>query len=468
MNEIDFEGKTEANTHWGYAKVKEELLTNKLLNQKSHQNGFETIVPADTWNQPFTLTSDQKESLEKIALQNYLQFLQNGQIKQDSDIFYSLEFTKALRSIESLPEELQNNLRSKCFSEIKYFQFYFDDHEKKLLLRDARMLMKMIGPSIEKIILNGLWKHWPNNAARYLYKISQLSGNNLHTLILRNIYNDETWIKPLNAILKRIKLLDISTNNYDFDEYDLNIPEMCPQLETLKIRMNMKGEFLPKYWPTLIKFSNQHNEYMTEQLQWDLMKKNPQIKYLKIDASDCNNLTKKIVEYLPKLEVLCLTDNYPGFSTENLSTLLELKHLSKLKLKNIDEQVRDEILGAITKFINLKVLKVYFWAEEFNDEDESEWKMDLIPEISKSLQRLECFHLNYFLLRENPALEFIANAKKLKTFDIRGCGLTISADFLDKMVEARNLNKSNSLLELIFFEKELNVAAESVSTMIYN
>lgn len=465
INQIDFRGEGAFGLNWGYAKTNDEVRTNELLSQKMHPSGLSLIEPADTWNQPRVLTNEQKELFEKIALESYLKVLHNGQFDPNSDVFYSKEFTKSLRSIESLPEELQNNLRSKCFAEIKRFHFYFGEHEKKLLLRDARILMKMIGPSLEEIVIDGhIYKKWPHNICRYLYKINQLTGENIRSLILKNVEANQSWEKPLRSILNKIKAIDIKSDNYDFDDYDLDLPVLCPQLESLKIKMNMKGEKIVKTWPTLVKFVNKNNQYMTEQLQWQFLKLNPQIRYLKIDACDTINLTKKIVDHVPKLETLCLTDNYPGFTSENLSPLLELRSLTKLELKNISEENTDDILKLLTKFVNLKALKVYFFEEEFTEDEDKTWNSDLVVEIAKSLHRLEEFHLHYFLLTENAFLELIKNAKKLKIFDIRGCGLPVTSELLNKIHEIRDLIKLHFGLKLIFFENEMKVNAENVST----
>lgn len=462
IDEIDFKHDGENNLDWAYAKLKAESLAYELLKKKEHPNGIKTVLPADTWHQPFALTDEQKEVNAQIALKSFDEFIKNGQIDQASDVFYTREFARALRSFDFLPEEHRGTLRSACFANTKRFHFYLGSDNRKMLLRDARNLMKMIGASVDELIVDGLFKAWPENSPRYLFKISQLTGPNIQSLVLKNIPADTTWVKPMKSVLERIKALDISTDNYDFVEYDLDLQEICPNLRSLKVKMNMKGGFLVKHWPSLEKFSNQHNQYMEERLVTEFMKNNPQIKYLKVDANDCNRLTKEIVEYLPKLESLCLIDAYPDIAAANVTPLLELKYLERLKLESIREGKRNEILSCVTQFAHLKVLKLYFIEDEVDAESEFEWKSDLIVNISKSLHRLEAFHLHFFLLEENAVFDFIRNAKKLKILDVRGCNLSISPEFLEKIVEIRG-SSSRPALQLISYRADVKVPAESVS-----
>lgn len=103
--------------------------------------------------------------------------------------------------------------------------------------------------------------------------------------------------------------------------YDIDFQFYCPNVKTLKLKMNLNGTLLSKAQPKLERLSMLHNQFMEEKLVLEFMKNNPQLKYLKIEANDCDNLLKQIPLYLEQLEKLCLYQGYPNITAENLGEL---------------------------------------------------------------------------------------------------------------------------------------------------
>lgn len=283
----------------------------------------------------------------------------------------------------------------------------------------------------------------------------QYVGPNLKTLRLINVPPNEEWLQQLKPLLSRIDSLHVKMVCYDFD-LDLDFQSYCPNLKTLKIRMNLRGELLTKPWPSLERFSNRDNQYMEERLVLEFMKNNPQLKYFKVFANDCNNFLQQIPEHLINLEKLCLYEAYPSISGENLVYLVEMKPLKRLKLMYLDESEFDGIVACLPKFKQLQELKLHVFydgPDSVDCEELFEPNLDAIVILSQELQQLECFHIRYCQINPSMLYDFLRNARKLKSVRIYRCGLEIT----DAILEAiDSIRKSINPMKLTFYADKIN------------
>lgn len=223
-----------------------------------------------------------------------------------------------LLSMNSNSESLKDALNNRILPSAKTFTFDLTDVDNMITLGEARTILRSIGPYVCDLGVHFWMDKYPKYLNRFFKKMSQYIGHNLTTIRLKSFPTNQDWLQELKPLLCRIACLYLETSNYDFD-FDIDFEFYCPNLKTLKISMNLKGEFLSKEpMPKLERFSNLHNQYMEERLVLDFMKNNPQLIYLKIEANDSHNLLKQIPIHLMKLEKLCLYQGYPDICADNL------------------------------------------------------------------------------------------------------------------------------------------------------
>lgn len=308
----------ENNTKWAYLTYLRDEEAHLALTEGSTLIEIEQILPADTWCQPSSLSSGPVPTQDTInEILNEFKVANIGERSKDvSGLLRQLISLSSKSNSESLKETLNNRILPSA----KKFDFELgdNDNEKRISLNEARLILRCVGPYICDLGLNFKMDKYPNNIDRYLFKICQYIGPNLTTIRLKFFPTNRNWLLHLQPLLRRIECLCLQTSNYDFD-YDIDLQLHCPNLKTLKISMNLKGELLSKKaWPKLERFSNLHNQFMEERLVLDFMKNNPQLKYLKIEANDSNNLLQQISIHLPQLEKLCLYQGYPDICADNL------------------------------------------------------------------------------------------------------------------------------------------------------
>lgn len=343
----------------------------------------------------------------------------------------------------------------------KKFTFVMVDsrYAPNMSLREARAILRTIGPYVCDLCVNFRDAKWPRNVHRFYQKMCQYVGPNLKILRLVYVPNDENWLNQLKTLLCRIETLYVTMTNYDFD-FDIDFQSYCPNLKTLKLHANLKGELLAKAWPKLERFSNRDNQYMEERLVLEFMKNNPQLKYFKVYANDCDNFLQQIPEHLHNLEELCLYQAYPSLSGDNVIHLAEMKQLKSLKLMYLEEEEFDGIVACLPKFKQLKELKLHTWYDG-NDtvdiEDLFEPNHDAIVNLSQELHELECFHIRYCQINAVMLYDFIRNAKNLKCIRIYRCGLEVTDEILENIDSIRlAINPTKLLFYADNISSELN------------
>lgn len=282
-------------------------------------DGIDKILPADTWCQGSMVCEETVQDDEIVDTLSKFEkaHVDGGDSRTISDLLRKLISFSTKSSSEILKEALNNRI----LPSIKSFDFHITDtNGTSMTLREARSILRCIGPHISQLGVYFRMDKYPENIDRYFFKMCQYIGQNLNTIRLKFVPTYRDWINPLSALLNRIEYLDIQTSNYDFD-YDIDFQLYCPNLRTLKLSMNLKGELLSKKQPKLERFTNLQNQYMEERLVLEFMKNNPQLLYLKIEANDSNNFLKQIPLHLPKLEKLCLYQGYPNLCANNLGEL---------------------------------------------------------------------------------------------------------------------------------------------------
>lgn len=337
------------------------------------------------------------------------------------------------------------------------FTFVFVDSSDapNIPLAEARSILRSIGPYVRDLCVNFRDNKWPKDIGRFFYKMCQYVGENLKTLRLIYVPNDEDWLRQLKPLLLRIETLHVAICNYDFD-FDIDFQSYCPNLTTLKIRMNLKGEWLTKPWPKLERLSIRDNQYMEERLVLEFMKNNPQLKYFEVAANDCDNFLPQISEHLHNVEKLCLYQAYPYMSAENLTHLAELKQLKKLKLMYLEDEDFDRIVACLLKFKQLQELKLHVFydgSDTVNAEDLFQPNMDAIVNLSQELHELECFHIRYCQIHAAMLYDFIRNARNLKQIRIYRCGVEISDEMLENI---ESIRQSINPTKLFFYADKIS------------
>lgn len=308
----------ENNTKWAYLTYSKDEEAYHAFTEASTLTEIEQILPADTWCQPSSLSSEPIETNDTID-EIIKKFEISKIMEQRKDQFDLLRQLISL-STKSNSESLRETLNDRILPSVKMFDFELgdNDNDKRICLSEVRSILRSIGPYISDLGLHFKMDKYPSNINRYFFKMCQYIGPNLNKMRLRFFPTNENWLLNLQPLLTRIECLYLQTSNYNF-EYDIDLQLYCPNVKTLKLSMNLNGELLSKRaWPKLERFSNLHNQYMEERLVLEFMKNNPQLLYLKIEAHDCNNLLQQIPMHLPKLEKLCLYQGYPDICADSL------------------------------------------------------------------------------------------------------------------------------------------------------
>lgn len=405
-------------------------------------------MPADTWTQPAILTPLEEITNNKIP---------EAMKKLQDDIFrlnIGVDISNLLRQMLSLSsssnEPWKESMENRIFPLAKKFTLALADPEygPNIPLGEARTILRSIGPYVYDLCVDFIQEKWPQNLNRYFYKMCQYVGPNLKILRMKQVAPNEDWLLQLKPLLSRIESLYVRTSNYDFD-FDIDFQSFCPNLKTLNICMNLKGEFLAKPWPKLEGISNRNNQYMEERLVQEFMKNNPQLKYFDVAANDCENLLQQIPEHLVHLEELCLYQGYPSITGDNLTHLTDLKKLKKLKLKYLDEEDFDGIVNCLPKFKQLLELKLHLFydgPDSVDAEELYEPNLQSIVSLAQDLHQLECFQLSYCQINATSLNDFIRNARNLKQIRISRCGLEINDVILENIEATRETINPTKLL----------------------
>lgn len=373
-----------------------------------------------------------------------------------SDLVRRILASKSEAWIESMKPQIERLAKN--------FTFYRVDTNfaSCMPLAEVRSILRTIGLYVRDLTVQFRDEKWPQNVERFYEKLCQYIGSNLKTLRVVWVRNSEDWLKHLKPLLRHIDTLYVTVNNYDFD-FDIDFQAYCPNLRTLKIQMNLKGELLAKPWPALERLSIRDNQYMEERLVLELMKNNPQLKYFKVYANDCENFLQQIPEHLHNLEELCLYQAYPSISASNLIHLAEMKNLRSLKLMFLEEDELDGIIACLPKFKQLQELKIHTWydgPDSVDADDLFQPNLDAVVNLSQELHALDCFHIRYCQISTDMIFNFIRNARKLKQFRVYRCGVEITDEILDSIDSIRQLINPTELV--IYADKISSEFSEEV------
>lgn len=442
-----------------YSNDKESYLALNDASTTDKPNEIEEILPADTWCQPqppsVPLDLRNHTVVETI---NKLKLAQKGNErgKDSSNLWRQLISLSVSSDSESLQASMDQILPT---AEKFTFSLADPNYESNILLGEARSILRSIGAYVCDLGVHFTSEKWPKNIDRYYFKMCQYVGPNLKIMRLKLVPPNEDWLQQLKPLLNRIECLHVQICNYDFD-FDIDFQFYCPNLKSLKISMNLKGELLTKPWPKLEKIAIRHNQYMEERLVIEFIKNNSQLRYMKIEANDCNNLLQQIPIYLPKLEKLCLYQAYPNICADNLVHLTEMKHLIKLKLMYLDPDDFDGIVNCLPKFKQLQELKLHIFYDGVDSvdlDDPYQPNLESILVLAQELSQLECFRIRYCHVDTVTLNSFIRNAKKLKFIEIYRCALEITDTVLENIETIRqSINPTMLLLYADKISPELN------------
>lgn len=304
-------------TIWAYLTFSKDDEAYSALVEASKLDEIDTILPADSWCQP--PSSSCTEPVDNDTVAEALRQFEIANVAGESQKDVSELLRKLISlSTKSNSELLKETLNNRILPSVKTFDFHLTDlYGTSISLREARSILRCIGPYISQLGVRFKMDKYPKNLDRFFFKMCQYIGPNLNAIRLKFVPTNQDWLHQLRPLLNRIESLCVETSNYDFD-YDIDFQLFCPNLKTLKIYMNLNGQLLSKKQPKLERITILHNQYMEERLVLELMKNNPQLLYLKIEANDCNNLLKQIPIHLPKLQKLCLYQGYPDICADNL------------------------------------------------------------------------------------------------------------------------------------------------------
>lgn len=445
---------------WAYITFFEDEHAYAAFTDVSSNKPFEIekILPADSWCQPATTEPAAENKDNTVPETESMKQLQDEISKLNLNAHDHDDASELLRRIlASTNDQWKTSMVRKNERLARNFTFVVvvSEYAPNIPLAKARSILRTIGPYVCDLCVNFRDNKWPANIERFFYKMCQYVGVNLKTLRLINVPNNEDWLKQLKPLLARIETLHVAICNYDFD-FDIDFQSYCPNLKTLKIRMNLKGELLTKPWPKLESLSIRDNQYMEERLVLEFMKNNPQLKYFKVAANDCDNFLPQISEHLHNVEKLCLYQAYPNISTGNLTHLAELKHLKKLKLMYLEEEEFDGIVDCLPKFKQLQELKLHVFYDGLDTVDADDLfqpNLDAIVNLAQELHELDGFHLRYCQIHNDMLYDFIRNARNLKQIRIYRCGLEISDEVLEHI---ESIRKSVNPTKLLFYADKVS------------
>lgn len=206
---------------------------------------------------------------------------------------------------------------------------------------------------------------------------------------------------------------------------------MCPNLNELKLKMNMLLIKCCKPWARLRHLSVINNEFINTMTFIAFIKQNPQLTTLEFDVCDAEIRLRSIANHLPQLQSLTMDSMDSMLAGWHLGHVAQLQHLTEIDLLTLDYQHIRSICDGLATFTGLRKIGLHAYrpdeGDEDNERDDDEWDYERsIIGLAKELPNLEEFSLRSIAILEKTLFDFVRFASQLKVLHIHWCGIFIT------------------------------------------
>lgn len=418
------------------------IIDNNILT-KDAKNVFR-IQPADTWEQPIIEQPDQPmDDDEEPQI-----FMLNDDCFEK--LFDYLDFASII-NVSEVCQRLQT-LTAPIFNRTRKLEIdNSDSHMPTVSLARFRRYLKHVGNYIEEISFQ--WHDHDHNSRidRFLDKMVQLMGTQVRKIRFRDMLTYEKHFIKLAPLFQNLTTLEIVTYNSDY-ELDIDFVALCPNLRKLKLLENMVLIKCSKPWPSLEYLSIVGNEYMITDTFRSLIQQNPQIRCFKFTAFEGDDRIRGVAQYLPNIERLTIFESFPEFSQANLMPLCNLRHLTKLSLVHVDENLLVGILECLSRMVTLTDLKLAAYGETTNENRSID---NAMLAMAESLTALERFTTRFLPITDYIFSLFIQRSQRLEMVHMHNATFT----FTDAVIKncARAVQMSSRAAQQQESQRQLNL-----------
>ncbi|GAB0096407.1 hypothetical protein DMENIID0001_119130 [Sergentomyia squamirostris] len=341
-----------------------------------------------------------------------------------------------LRQLEKVCPRFNDIINRKMYSRCKKLDFIELKNEYKISIysSEAKVIARKVGAHVNKFKITTIYhchkyvNIGPEVIPRSILK--NLSTNLQHLIIaFYNLKNSADLLNGLYPNLKTLILIGCHLRDEHFDGL-----KSATNLRVINLGMQEKitGHFLPflrnMYEVSLSTCHSLQQRYLVE-----MCVNNPTLRILNI--SNCKQIDQEGINYvetLKNLHAVTIGGNLPVVNVKILTQLPLLNHLAlrcysvvnyrevledlarrdQLKFLNVTSYPDPTVLRTVTKFSNLKILKIH-------NSDLKDCAFDHEILCKDTLQTL-CI-TNCANLRSDILLKFVMTCKFLKIIDIRQC-----------------------------------------------
>lgn len=389
------------------------LIDNDILTKEA-KNVFR-IQPADTWEQPIIEQPD--EPMDDDA--DPQMFMLNDDCFER--LFDYLDFA-SLIDVSEVCQRMQT-LTAPIFHRTRKLVIdNSDSHVPAVSLAKFRRYLKHVGNYIEDISFQ--WHDYDHNCRidRFLDKMVQLTGTQVQKFRFRDMLTYEKHFIQLAPLFHNLTTLEIVTYNSDY-ELDIDFVAMCPNLRKFKLLENMVLIKCCKPWPSLEYLSIVGNEYMVTDTFRSFIQQNPQLRCFKFTAFEGDDRIRSVAQYLPNVERLTIFESFPEFSQGNLMPLCNLRHLTKLSLVHVDENLLVGIIECLSRMVTLTDLKLEAYGETTNENRSID---NAMLAMAESLMNLEKFTTRFLPVTDYIFSLFVQRSMRLKVVHMHNATFTFT------------------------------------------
>lgn len=439
------------------------LLHNAMLIDQTKNEYY--MQPADSWIQPPT-------EPEYVPLDETIPpaiFVLNDDCFEK--IFEKLEFQALVDASEvcrRFAQAADQFFRQKKKLSINNSSPFFP----AVTLGQFRRYLKHVGHYIEELNFR-----WHNNdrefrIERFFQKMAQFIGPQLRKINFHDVNLSERETKKLEPILTNLVCLEIRAVNNIFD-LDIDFVEVCPHLEKLKLNQNMLFSNSCREWPSLRYFSVLDNEYISTDILRVFLKLNPQLRTLKFIAIEPSERIESVINHAPNIECLTIHKEMPEseLSSRDIVRFINLKHLRKLSLVHLSDQLFVNIFGCLKRIPTLRELKIHISEHVQNANLNID---EAIVEFAKAIPYLEKLKISGLNLSETTFVTMIHVITNLKVIHFHRSTIRISDMVILDVVRAvqaksevsKKIVKLQLFVDLILYEYLSNVKQKSISDFV--
>lgn len=252
-----------------------------------------------------------------------------------------------------------------------------------------------------------------------------LLGDNVESLTVVGVTMTQRMSVQFRPILKRLKYLEWRTHDFN-PFYKCDLVNLCKNVVTLELSVGLGWVDTVNNWEKLENVRFQYISYEEREEYVTFLKNNPNLKSYRFCSYNINDKLFYIALHLKHLEKLVVDDITEEIQASTLTNVIYMKNLKTLKLLDMHEDYADEIIEFLCKLTALNYVKVMPRVNNFDQDTPFVKNAPIIHHnnlmlLAKSLTDLKKLVLRRFRISNKTILEFLYRAKHLEIFDVREC-----------------------------------------------